>query len=139
LLVEFDNQQFETPVPVTYEPLAYKIEPDAGPPVHAVPVAVQAETVPVDERVYPGAACVQTAAAERTKHPVTLATHEPAHYPTTLQVVGAVAIHWYPVMQDQHEPATDEAVGADITAAAVIAEAQPSPIVVDVKAPPLMA
>lgn len=93
MLVELDNQQFVTPVPVTYEPLAYKMLPEAGPPVQADPVELQAVTAPADETVYPGEAVAQTAAAERTAHPVTLATHDPAHYPTVLQVVGAEAIH----------------------------------------------
>jgi len=56
LLVEFDNQQLETPVPLTYDPLAYKTYPVAGPPVQAVPFDEQLLRTPADERVYPGAA-----------------------------------------------------------------------------------
>jgi len=48
--------------------------------VQDVPFAAHAVATP-DTRVYPGAANTQTAAAESQAHPVTFATHEPAHPP----------------------------------------------------------
>jgi hypothetical protein len=84
--VEFDNQQFDTPVPVTYEPLAYKIDPLAGPPVHAVPFAVQLLTTPA-VKVYPKAATAHVAPPTvHVAQPTLVVTQVPGQAPEVVQV-----------------------------------------------------
>jgi len=134
--VELDNQQFVTPVPDTYEPLAYKTYEAAGPPVQAVPFAAHAVTTPAAETVYPAEAVIQVdVPGVNAAHPTTVATHAPGHDPTVAHV-DADGTQVYPVaIQLQHEAATEAAVGVAVAEAAVKPEAHPSPIVVDVRAP----
>jgi len=130
-----DNQQFETPVPETYEPLAYKTYDAAGPPVQAVPFAAQAVTTPVEETVYPAEAVIQVdVPGVNAEHPTTVATQAPGHEPTVAHV-DADGTQVYPVaIQLQHVAATVDTIGVVETDAAVIPDAHPSPPVVAVSA-----
>jgi len=86
--VELKNQQFEIElVPVMHDPLAYKSEPVAQPPVHDVAVAEQSVGVPPpDGMVYPWAATMHVV-ADITEHPVTKATQVPGPF-GSVAVVG---------------------------------------------------
>lgn len=120
--------------------MAYKTYDAAGPPVQAVPLAAHAVTTPVEETVYPAEAVIHVdVPGVKAEHPTTLATHAPAQAVTVVHVETA-GTQVYPVaIQLQHEAATEAAVGVAVAVAAVKPEAQPSPIVVEVRAPPEIA